>query len=202
MTPTRRSVLRAVGTASALALTGCQTGDSNDSDADSAPSSAPTQSRTPSETPEQTPASTESPSPTPDRDAEDVLPESGKGWSLMETREMSARMLGAETGIVGEYEAADGTRFRVVVLERFPRHDPTRKAERWACIGWDVAVAYEDFALAAGTGTEQRDYTPETPPHMDQTAIPGSAERSRELLARSPLLSVERVDANEVDCES
>ncbi|WP_415379998.1 hypothetical protein [Halosimplex sp. TS25] len=111
-------------------------------------------------------------------------------------------MLGAETGVVGEYEASDGVRFRAVVLERFPRHDPTRKAERWACIGWDVALAYEDFAFAAGTGTEQRDYTPETPPHMDRTAIPGSVDRSRELLARSPLLSAERVDANEVDCES
>ncbi len=114
---------------------------------------------------------------------------------------MAARMLGAETGVVGKYESADGTRFRAVVLERFPRHDPTGKAERWACIGWDVAVAYEDFAFAAGTGTEQRDYTPETPPYMDRTAIPGSADRSRELLARSPLLSAERVDASEVTCE-
>ncbi|MFC7197434.1 hypothetical protein ACFQL4_26995 [Halosimplex aquaticum] len=65
-----------------------------------------------------------------------------------------------------------------------------------------MAVAYDTFAFAAGTGTEQRNYTPETPPHMDRTAIPGSAERSRELLARSPLLSTERVDGNEVGCGS
>jgi len=150
---------------------------------------------------EQPSSSTGSPSSTLDRDAEDALPEPGEGWTLVETRRMAARMLGAETGVVGEYEAADGTRFRAVVLERFPRHDPTHKAERWACIGWDVAVAYEEFAFAAGTGTEQRDYTPETPPYMDRTAIPGSAERSRSLLARSQLLDSDAVAANAVTCE-
>ncbi|QPV64491.1 hypothetical protein I7X12_07730 [Halosimplex litoreum] len=111
------------------------------------------------------------------------------------------RLLGAESGVVREYEDPDGTRFRVVALKMSEGYDAADKAERWACIGWDVAVASEDFALAAGTGTEQRNYTPETPPHMDRTAIPGSAERSRKLLARSPLLSAERVDANDVTCE-
>ncbi|MFB6138864.1 MAG: hypothetical protein ABEJ26_00330 [Halosimplex sp.] len=202
MTPTRRSVLRAIGAVVPLAVAGCEAPDSPEPDAGTVPSPAPTDTRTASRTTESPSSPVGSPSPTPDRDAEDVLPEPGSGWTLVETRRMSARMLGAETGVVGEYEAADGTRFRAVALERFPRHDPTRKAERWACIGWDVAVAYGDFAFAAGTGTEQRDYTPETPPYMDRTAVPGSSGRSRELLARSPLLSAARVDANEVTCES
>ncbi|WP_436929998.1 hypothetical protein [Halosimplex halobium] len=197
MTPTRRSVLRGIGAAVPFVVAGCEAPDSPEPDADAAPSPAPTDARTPSRTPEPT----GSPSPTPDRDAGEVLPEPGDGWTLVETRGMAARMLGAETGVVGEYEHSRGTRFRAVVLERFPRHDPTGKAERWACIGWDVAVAYGDFAFAAGTGTEQRNYTPETPPYMDRTAIPGSADRSRELLARSPLLSIDRVDENEVTCE-
>ncbi|QLH76709.1 hypothetical protein HZS55_05045 [Halosimplex rubrum] len=202
MTLTRRSVLRAIGAAVPLAVAGCETPDSPEPDADAAPSPAPTDTPRVSRTPGTASRTTASPSSTPDRDAEDVLPEPGSGWTLTETRTMAARMLGAETGVVGEYERPDGTRFRAVVLKRFPRHDPTRKAERWACIGWDVAVADEDFAFAAGTGTEQRDYTPETPPYMDRTAIPGSADRSRDLLARSPLLSAERIDANEVTCES
>ncbi|WP_459191205.1 hypothetical protein [Halosimplex sp. J119] len=198
MSPTRRSLLRALGAAVPVAVAGCGSTDEDDPDEDS--SHAPTPTSTPhGVTAVSTPTPTTAVSTT-DQSAMTVLPEPGNGWTLAETRRMAARMLGAQTGIVGKYESPDGTRFRAVVLERFPRHDPTYKAERWACIGWDVAVAYERFAFAAGTGTEQRNYTPETPPHMDRTAIPGSTDRSRDLLARSPILSAELVEENAVDC--
>ncbi|WP_135366023.1 hypothetical protein [Halosimplex halophilum] len=191
MTPTRRSVLRTVGTASALALAGCQTGGPSDSGTDSAPPRAPTDSPTPEPTP----------SETPELPARRALPEAGDDWELIGIDRISATNLGGKAGFTGGYRDPEGTRFRVVALEMSEGYDAADKAERWACIGWDMAVAYEGFALAAGTGTEQRNYTPETPPNMDRTAIPGSADRSRELLTRSPLLSAERVDANEVACE-
>jgi len=187
MAPTRRTVLRGVGAAIPLVVAGCEAPDSPEPDADAAPSSVPTDTGAPSETPE--------------LPARRALPGAGDGWKLVGSYRISATNLGGKAGFTGEYEHSEGTQFRAVALEASEGYYAARKAERWACIGWDVAVAYEGFALAAGTGTEQRDYTPETPPHMDRTAIPGSKERSRDLLARSPLLSAERVDANEVTCD-
>lgn len=111
-------------------------------------------------------------------------------------------MLGGETGVRGYFESPDGVRFQVVVMEMAEGYDATAKARRWACVGWDVTLAYEGFAFAAGTGTDQSNgtYTPEQPPHMTRSPVPGTTEQARTLLSYSPMLSAEVIGSNEQDC--
>jgi hypothetical protein len=76
--------------------------------------------------------------------------------------------------------------------------DPTAQAEEFADTGWQVALAYRRFALAAGTGTDQRTFTPEKPITLDRTPIPGTESLVRELVARSPALSADYVAEHDV----
>lgn len=148
--------------------------------------------------PEQSPStSTSSPA------VQDVLPEARNGWQLRRSDELPVRHLGGESGITGYYTSPEGIRFRVVVIKMKEDYSTATKAEGWACIGWDVGVAYRGFAFAAGTGTRQgpETFTPETPPHMTRTPVPGTAMQSKELLSYSPLLSRETIEENEHVCD-
>jgi hypothetical protein len=90
-------------------------------------------------------------------------------------------------GIAGWYESPDGTRFQTVAIRFREPLGPDHLTESWACIDYDVAVAYEQwgFATGTGTGTEQQTFTPEAPPHM----------------RRSPILSTELIGEHQVTCE-
>jgi hypothetical protein len=58
----------------------------------------------------------------------------------------------------------------------------------------------DGHAVAASTGTEQRTFTPEVPPTMTQSPVPGTEDRVRELLALSPRLGTADIDENRVHC--
>ena len=58
----------------------------------------------------------------------------------------------------------------------------------------------DGHAIAASTGTEQRTFTPEVPPTMTQSPVPGTEDRVRELLALSPRLGTADIDENRVHC--
>lgn len=174
MSPSRREALQLGVLSAVTALAGC----SSDRPATATPSGTSMQS------------AISTPTSSPNRSAVDVLPEPRNGWRLVETeRELGASMLGGETGATGKYESATGGVFKVVALEMEEGFSAEDKAHRWACIGWDVTVAYQGFAFSAGTGTHQQTFTPETPPHMTRTPVPDSEDDSIELLTYSPLLS-------------
>jgi hypothetical protein len=127
----------------------------------------------------------------------DLLPAAGDGWTLLHTDVAGYRRLGYDEGVQAAYEAPDGTRVTVLVVT-LRVGDPTAQAEEFADTGWQVALAYRRFALAAGTGTDQRTFTPEKPITLDRTPIPGTESLVRELVARSPALSADYVAEHDV----
>jgi hypothetical protein len=127
----------------------------------------------------------------------DLLPEAGDGWTQLNTEFAGYRRLGYDEGVQAAYEAPDGTRVTVLVVT-LRVGDPTAQAEEFADTGWQVALAYRRFALAAGTGTDQRTFTPEKPITLDRTPIPGTESLVRELVARSPALPAEYVAEHDV----
>jgi hypothetical protein len=146
------------------------------------------------------------PSPTTDSSAttdpayagpRDLLPAAGDGWTQLNTEFAGYRRLGYDEGVQAAYEAPDGTRVTVLVVT-LRVGDPTAQAEEFADTGWQVALAYRRFALAAGTGTDQRTFTPEKPITLDRTPIPGTESLVRELVARSPALSADYVAEHDV----
>jgi hypothetical protein len=116
------------------------------------------------------------------------------------TIDRDAAPYGAVTATIGEYTNPDGVDFLVPVYEMQADFSAGRKARRWAEIGWDVAVAYQGFAFAAGTGTTKQTFTPEQPPQMNRTPLPGTEAQSRGLLARSPLLTEDVIEAYSITC--
>jgi hypothetical protein len=146
------------------------------------------------------------PSPTTDSSAttdptdagpRDLLPAAGDGWTLLNTEFAGYRRLGYDEGVLAVYEAPDGTRVSVLVVT-LRAGDPSAQAEEFADTGWQVALAYRRFALAAGTGTDQRTFTPEKPITLDRTPIPETEPLVRELVAWSPALSAEYVAEHDV----
>ena len=127
----------------------------------------------------------------------DLLPEAGNGWTLLNTDFAGYRRLGYDEGVLAAYEAPDGTRVSVLIVT-LRVGDPTAQAEEFADTGWQVALAYRRFALAAGTGTDQRTFTPEKPITLDRTPIPGTESLVRKLVTRSPALSADYVADHDV----
>jgi len=198
MNATRRALLGAVS-ATLVGLVGCS--GSEEADDGGSTSERPTASETATDVS----TATATPEPTTtaaERDPREVLPRATGEWELIETEQESSSIYGGVpgAGIAGLYEGAGGTRFETVAIRFREPHDPDRMAEEWVCIGYDVAVVHGQWAFATGTGTEQQTFTPEAPPHMEQSPVPGTAARSRELLAQSPLLSSEYIDTFEKTC--
>lgn len=186
----RRKVLQSGLLTSLTGLAGC----SSDIPATGTPTETSTRS------PHSEPTFTVEPTPTPQPTAEDQLPVPKDGWKLVGTEGKDWRILSAKSGIIGKYESPEGILFEVVIKEMMEEFSVEVHAERWACIGWDVAVAYEEYAFAAGTGTDQQTFTPEEPPHMTKTPIPGSENNSRQLLTYSPLLSEQIISEHRQFC--
>lgn len=149
---------------------------------------------------------TSEPSPTTDSSAtteptyagpRDLLPAAGDGWTLLNTEFAGYRRLGYDEGVLAAYESPDGTRVSVLIVT-LRVGDPPSQADEFADTGWQVALAYRRFAVAAGTGTDQRTFTPEKPITLDRTPIPETEPLVRELVARSPALSAEYVAEHDV----
>jgi hypothetical protein len=73
-------------------------------------------------------------------------------------------------------------------------------AHSWACAGWQIALSIDNVAIAASTGTYQRTFTPEKPPTMTKSPVPGTDERVRELLTFSLELTESDIE-NTTSCE-
>lgn len=137
---------------------------------------------------------------------EELLPQEVDGWTRnrVESGAFSWSARGAEDGTFGYYTSPEDRPYKVVVMKMDEGYSPERKAVTWKCsVEWSVALSYRRFAIAASTGTAQRTFTPEEPPHMTRTPIPGTIESAKELLANSPALSREYVDreaVTEADC--
>jgi hypothetical protein len=108
------------------------------------------------------------------------------GWTRDRTEEFHAKELGGSEGVRGYYTGPDGTGYQVLVLRAGDW--AAGNARSWRCAGWQVAFAVDGVALAASTGTAQRTFTPERPPTMAESPVPGTDSRVRELLALSPEL--------------
>jgi hypothetical protein len=145
-------------------------------------------------------------SPTSSLAPEDLLPREADGWTRNRTERgafsWSAR--GAEDGVFGYYTSPEDRTYKVVIMKMKEGYSPERKAVSWKCsVEWSAALSYGRFSIAASTGTAQRTFTPEKPPHMTRTPIPDTTEPAKELLANSPELSREYVDGHavtEADC--
>ena len=185
----RRRLLRASGLAAFASLSGCLW------ESDRSTTDSPTRERSFEDG--TTGSSTEDLSP------EELLPREGDGWSGEQVdRGFAWSARGAEDGVFGRYTSPEDRSYEVVIMEVGREYDPETKATNWACtVGWNVALTYRQFAVAAGTGTRNRTFTPERPPHMTRTPIPGTTEPTRELLSRSPVLSRAFVDRHAItDC--
>lgn len=137
---------------------------------------------------------------------ENLLPQEGGGWTQnqVESGAFSWSAHGATDGIFGYYTSPENRTYEVVIMEMKTGYSPERKANNWKChVEWNVTLSYRRFAIAASTGTAQRTFTPEQPPHMTRTPIPETTEPAKDLLSNSPELSREYIDRHaitEADC--
>ncbi|QPV62644.1 hypothetical protein I7X12_18245 [Halosimplex litoreum] len=195
----RRSVL--AGLAALGGLSGCSFEGSDPERSASPGSDEPTASdHSPSRTDTDTDTHTETAPRTPVPSVREVLPEAGDGWRLLDTGDVVPVPLTAEDHVRGDYRGPDGTEFRVVVMEFSRPVIAEFNAERLACEAeWSVALQYRTLAIAASTGTTQERLTPEHPPRMSQTALPGTSGDPRRLLRRSPVLSRDPIETGAID---
>lgn len=209
MDPTRRALLGAVA-ATLAGLAGCAGNEDVNTEISTSErptaSATATEMSTPTATADRTTSETvTTPEPTTiaEREPREVLPRANGEWELTGIEEISSAIYGGVpgAGIAGWYEGPDGTQFQTVAIRFREALGPDHLTESWACIDYDVAVGYGQWGFATGTGTEQQTFTPEAPPHMDQSPVPGTVERSRELLAQSPILSESLIDDHEVTCQ-
>jgi hypothetical protein len=191
-TGSRRSVLRLCGAAVCSLVAGCQAPDDDE----------PTPDPSPTPTSTTTPTASSSPTITPGATPDDLLPTDGDGWTLERTDEYDWGTIGGADGVRGYYTDAEGVECQVIVMRMSAGIEPGGTARLWKCeVGWTVTLAYETFAIAAGTGTVQRTFTPEQPPSMDRTPVPNTAENVKRLLANSPELTRALIDEREISPE-
>lgn len=126
------------------------------------------------------------------------LPESTDGWELERTGDFEWSVLGGNDGIRGYYTGPDGGSYEVLVM--FSEYPVDGTAHSWACAGWQIALALDGVAIAASTGTDQREFTPERPPQMTQTPASGREDDVHELLTLSPQLTAATIADNRVTC--
>lgn len=132
--------------------------------------------------------------------ARDFLPPSTDGWELTETDHHHWGALGGTDGIRGHYRGPDVNEYQLIVM--FRNSNTEGVAEAWSCAGWQIALAVDGVAIAASTGTDQREFTPEKPPTMTRTPVPETKASVRELLLHSPHLTESALEENTVtrDC--
>ncbi|MFC7019866.1 MULTISPECIES: hypothetical protein [Haloarcula] len=129
---------------------------------------------------------------------EELLPTPGNGWEQTSTEEAAFSNLGFREGVQAEYTDTDDLRVRVLIVVPIV-NSPSEQAQYFAGDGWQVALGFNKFAIAASTGTKQRTATtPETPVGMDTTPIPDTKSDIEALLARSPALSLSHIREHDV----
>lgn len=168
-----------------------------------------------------TPDSTETTEPTPTDEAEvdtapsptettttvqsnpeSYLPEPPDEWEYRGTRDWinGWTPLGARDGVIGQYRGPNGHPYEVLIMDMGEPVDEIN-GRRLACAGWQVALAIDRYSIAASTGTPQdQTLTPERPPTMTQTAVPGTEDKVIELLTYSPDLSNTEIEENRRVC--
>lgn len=149
-----------------------------------------------------TPTESGSPSPTPElADPRSYLPEPNDEWTLDRTASLEVAPLGGADGIRGYYTDSDSVEYEVIVfISTQDYNSAPGTAESFACAGWQVALVLDRVAVAASTGTDQRTFTPEAPPAMDQTPASDRVSDVRTLLSLSPRLTVDEIEASDVQC--
>jgi len=130
------------------------------------------------------------------------LPESRENWEFLGMRDHPGGWspLGADDGAIGQYRGPDGNAYEFVVMDTKSEYSEGT-ARSLACAGWQVALEVDGNAVAASTGTDQRQFTPEAPPQMTQSTVPDTDGQVRELLALSPRLDESDVEENQIGCE-
>lgn len=182
-----RRRLLLVSSGSLSSLVGCQNLLASDDD----------RTESPSRTPKETPTSTRTQSP------ESLLPKGLDRWNLVRTSEYGWRPIGARDGIRGHYTDENGVQYQVLIMDVNEIYDIRAKTVGLHCnVGWEVALSVDSYIFAASTGTVQKTYTPERPPTMTQTPVPGTTEQCKLLLSHSPALTLDQINEQAVTDES
>jgi hypothetical protein len=141
------------------------------------------------------------PSPTPlpfaPTNLEKHLPEEGDGWQIVDRLATDVIEIGALEAIQVVYER-DGTEYYFYAIVFGSAGEAMRTASDWADIGWQVVVTKQNMLFAVTTGTLTVTTTPEAPPKVPGTPIPGAVDLAIDLLSRSPTLSKEYIESNVV----
>lgn len=173
-----------------LALSGLS-GCLGDSSTNQSSSDSPTSTTAPTATSTKSPTDSPTESPTVSATAipapESFLPDSQSDWQLERTSDYEWGPLGGSDGIIGLYRGPDGDMYQLLVMQ--DANNASGSARSFACAGWQLAFAYNAFAIAASTGTDQRTFTPEKPPTMSETPAENKLEMVRKLVLLSPRLS-------------
>jgi len=188
-------------------LSGCaRFGDNEGSKAPTADSSAATTAVTtsaPTETTHEDELTSIPPTETwslsEDPELESILPPARDGWQLIETSIFDYSYLDGKDAREGIYEANDGTTYHVVVFEA-KEGDVDIKASQFKCAGWPVLAVRENYIVAAGTGTYAVTLTPRHPQTLADTPIPGTTDRTRDLILWSPYFDSSHIVTEEIEC--
>lgn len=135
--------------------------------------------------------------------AHEALPEENDSWERTSVEGFPYSIYGGEDGTKATYENESSEEHHVVVLVLKPDYSPVEDAQSFACAGWPVAVFDADTRLmiAAGTGTDPvKTFTPEAPPTLSSKPIPGSEQRTEDLLLESPYVDRELLRESSGSC--
>ncbi|QZP36589.1 hypothetical protein [Halobaculum magnesiiphilum] len=73
-------------------------------------------------------------------------------------------------------------------------------ARSLACVGWQIAIGIDGYAIAASTDTEQRTFTPEAPPTMTQSAALRRRTVCENYCRSPPRLTEADLDEHRINC--
>ena len=182
----RRNLLRAIPVAVTAAYTGCvnELESTDDSSTENSDESSTKNSES----------------------TEEFLPAEEDGWTQTQKEDRDYSQLGGEDGIYATYKSSPNDMISdLLILKIKKAYNIQNKARDWKCnVKWQVVLRYQEFIVAAGTGTAQKTHTPEEPPQMTRTPIPETEDEIKKLLANSPKFDLQAVNEHEVteeDCQ-
>lgn len=149
----------------------------------------------PTEPDTDTPTPSATPLPFAPTNLEKHLPKEGDGWQIVDRLATDVAEIGALEAIEVVYER-DGTGCYFYAIVFGSAGKALRTASDWDEIGWQVVVTKQNMLFAATTGTLTVTTTPEAPPKVPGTPVPGTVDLAVDLLARSPTLSEAYIDSN------
>ena len=182
----RRHVLSLLG--STIPLAGCSSPETG----------TPNGTSTDELIPETDESSSQTPTATPKLTSGLLLPSPTDAWELKRTEEEDWRYMNGSDGEHGFYTSPEGIPFEVIVVDVMENSEPESIAKAWKCdTGWQVTLAYQGFAIAAGSGTSQERGTPDAP-KMTRTPSPDTSDDARQLLSYSPRLNSDVITNREI----